>query len=266
MNGMIPVILVGALALSAPTSTSNAPVAQASSRSLETSPDHKVDQIVSIFENSTPDIQYSYITALGDGRGYTAGRAGFTTATGDLLDVLERYSQLKPTTAEWPRLRALLPRLRELRDLASGSLQGLASLPALWKAAAGDPKFLRAQDETTETLYKTPARAWCRKLGLRSPLSFLVIYDSIIQHGDGGDADSLGTLISRVNANDERAFIREFLSVRRADLMNPANPDTAGEWRESVDRVDALKRLVNTDNWELTSPLRLEVWDSTYAL
>ena len=43
-----------------------------------------IDSITSCFENSTKTIQYGYVEALNDGRGYTAGKAGFTTGTGDL--------------------------------------------------------------------------------------------------------------------------------------------------------------------------------------
>ena len=43
------------------------------------------DQIMSVFENDTPAIQYGYAENLHDGRGVTAGRAGFTSATGDML-------------------------------------------------------------------------------------------------------------------------------------------------------------------------------------
>ena len=37
------------------------------------------DELVSAFENSTTEVQYGYAENLGDGRGVTAGRAGFTT-------------------------------------------------------------------------------------------------------------------------------------------------------------------------------------------
>ena len=39
------------------------------------------DQIISVFENNDPVINYDFIGNINDGRGYTAGRAGFTTAT-----------------------------------------------------------------------------------------------------------------------------------------------------------------------------------------
>lgn len=53
----------------------------------------EVFALVSSAENSSTDYaeQYAYIEDIGDGRGYTAGIIGFTTGTGDLLEVVERY-------------------------------------------------------------------------------------------------------------------------------------------------------------------------------
>ena len=58
----------------------------------------EVFALVSSAENSSTDYaeQYAYIEDIGDGRGYTAGIIGFTTGTGDLLEVVERYTELKP--------------------------------------------------------------------------------------------------------------------------------------------------------------------------
>lgn len=234
-------------------------------RSIEVSADTKVDEIVSIFENSTPELQYDYVEALGDGRGYTAGRAGFTSGTGDMLLVVEAY--LAKTQS--PAWSALLPRLKTLARTGSGSVSGLSTLPALWKKTAdNDPLFRAAQDEVSDELYKTPARNYCKELGLTTPLGLLVIYDAIIQHGDGTDPDSLGAMIKRTHAagKTEKDFVVAFLAVRRADLMNPSDSSTRDEWRGSVDRVDALKRIVDSGNWQLASPLRVQVFGDTYAL
>jgi chitosanase len=42
-----------------------------------------IDQLTSLFENSTPILQYGYCEDIDDGRGLTAGRAGFTSGTGE---------------------------------------------------------------------------------------------------------------------------------------------------------------------------------------
>lgn len=234
---------------------------------LAVSVDQTIDEIVSIFENETPDLQYDYIDALGDGRGYTAGRAGFTTATGDLLEVVRRYEASGTGTPSAKSFTSLLPILEKRALDESGDLTGLGALPALWKTASLEPEFRAAQDTVAADFYRTPAAAVCKKLGFTSPLSLLIIYDTIVQHGDGSDDDALPALLKRTPpSSDEETFMRAFLKVRRADLLNPANSATAREWRESVDRVDALTRLIDQDHWDLALPLRLKVWGRTYAL
>ena len=236
-------------------------------RSFDVTIEDKVESIVSIFENGTPELQYDYIDALPDGRGYTAGRSGFTSGTGDLLEVIHRYESKGPSTSVWPHLSKLIPLLESRAKSHSGLIRGLESLPRLWSDSADDQKFLEAQDEISDELYRSPAREQCNKLGLSSPLAFLVIYDSIIQHGDGDDDDSLDALLRRTPASsDEKTFIRSFLKVRYDDLMNPANHQTADEWRESVGRVEALQKLVDQGKWDLASPLRLDVWKHIYSL
>src|SRR3954449_6125225 len=97
---------------------------------------HIADQLVSLFENDTPEIQYCYIENIGDGRGFTAGRAGFTTATADLLLVAERYTQQVPDNP----LAPFLPRLREVAEQGSDSTEGLEDLPDAWRQVCQDPR------------------------------------------------------------------------------------------------------------------------------
>src|SRR5882757_5065800 len=55
-------------------------------------------KIVSSAENSSLDwkAQYKYIEDIGDGRGYTAGIIGFCSGTGDMLELVQHYRDLKP--------------------------------------------------------------------------------------------------------------------------------------------------------------------------
>ncbi len=222
----------------------------------------RIDQLVSVFENDTPNIQYAYIEALRDGRGYTAGRAGFTSATGDMLDVVQRYVDQVPGSP----LAAYLPRLRQLAARHSDSLRGLAGLPAAWQQAADDPVFRSVQDQVVEATYFGPAVARAQALGLRTPLGLAILYDTIIQHGEGNDPDGLPALIKRTNKRlrgspatglDEGLWLRTFLRIRRADLRNPSNEETRREWSNSVPRVDVLAGLLAQGNHNLDGPIAI---------
>jgi chitosanase len=224
----------------------------------------RVDELISQFENSTSVIQYCYVKALGDGRGYTAGRAGFTSATGDLLEVAERYTRAVPGNP----LADLLPRLRELARSGDGSVDGLERLPAAWKETCRDPRQRRIQDLVVDEQYYRPAVRHWRALGLHRPLSLAAIYDAEIQHGDGGDPDGVPALLRRAAARangtprtgvPEPRFLRAFLTARRADLAHAHDPATRAAWAQTVTRADAWLYLVRTGQWKLASPIRVHV-------
>jgi chitosanase len=223
----------------------------------------RVDKLISEFENSTSKIQYCFIDALDDGRGYTAGRAGFTSATGDLLEVAERYTRAVPDNP----LSNLLPRLRELAANHDGSLDGLEDLPQAWRDTCTDPRQRRVQDAVVDKEYYNPAvREW-RKRGLRRPLSLAAIYDAEIQHGGGEDPDGVPAMLRRATKRahgtprsqgvPEARFLRAFVHVRRATLAHAHDPSTRAAWAAVVERADVWRQLIDTGQWKLSSPIRV---------
>src|SRR5689334_13027262 len=92
----------------------------------------RADSLISVFENHTLEPRYSYIENLHDGRGFTAGRAGFCTATGDLLKVVEHYEKSAPNNS----LSKYLDPLRELAHEEDDSVKDLSGFEKAWKSAA----------------------------------------------------------------------------------------------------------------------------------
>lgn len=222
-----------------------------------------VDEVVSVFENNTVHVQYAYIEDIHDGRGYTAGRAGFTTATGDLIQVVDRYQR-----GGGELFAPVVKLLRRRAKDEDPSTEGLEELPRIWRAACDEERFLRAQDELVEELYKRPARGYANRFKLSSPLAYLVIYDTIIQHGEGDDPDSINGILKKMGARptDERAFLLAFLKARREVLLNPSDHATQAEWRKSVGRVTALKSLLVQEKWDLATPFMLDVWGHRHRI
>ena len=218
------------------------------------------DKIISCFENDTPVIQYSYIEYLDDGRGYTAGKAGFTTATGDLLSVVEKYTELVPNNL----LAPFIPTLKKRAAAESDNVAGLEGLPDAWVAASADSNFIKAQDFISDSFYYEPALEYGVELGVKLPVTILCMYDCCIQHGDGDDPDGINSIIEQTNSyfggspadgTDEFDWLLKFNEIRRAILLDPTDPDTQDEWAESVGRVDALDKIIQVDmNYELTQP------------
>lgn len=111
-------------------------------------------KLVASAENSSLDwkAQYKYIEDIGDGRGYTAGIIGFCSGTGDMLDLVELYTDRKPGNV----LAKYLPALRRVNG--TDSHDGLdPAFPADWRRAAQDTVFQRAQNDERDRVYFDPA-------------------------------------------------------------------------------------------------------------
>jgi chitosanase len=233
----------------------------------------RADKLISQFENSTSKIQYCYIGALDDGRGYTAGRAGFTSATGDLLEVAEKYTHAVPDNP----LAHLLPRLRELAANGDGSLDGLEDLPQAWRDTCKDPQQRRIQDSVVDKEYYNPAVRHWKAIGLHKPLSLAAIYDAEIQHGDGEDPDGVPAMLKRATKRahgtpkhtksvSEARFLRAFIHVRRATLAHAHDPSTRAAWAAVVERADVWKQLLDTGQWKLSSPIRVHTPNYNFTI
>ncbi len=250
--------------------TVSATTAQASS-ALTGDQRRRADQLISIFENSTTVIQYGYAENIHDGRGVTAGRAGFTTNDGDAAKVIQAYTDQVPGNP----LARFLPELNRLAAAASGDTSGLpeADYIAAWKQAAQDPAFRQVQDDQVDARYFNPAMQDADQLGLQTALARAELYDASIQHGNGSEYDALPALISRTTAKagspaqaGEQQWLNTFFDVRVDDLTNPANSATAAEWRGSVDRVEALRRIAATGNYQLDGPFTVTAFGSSYTI
>jgi chitosanase len=231
----------------------------------------RANKLISTFENSTPTLQYGYGENLNDGRGYTVGRAGFTTANGDALLCVERITSLVPTI----RLAKYLPRLRELAAQESGSTTGLDGFVADWKLASNDRRFRAVQDQVSDQLYYQPAVLAARNIGVKNALTLVAIYDTAIQHGNGTDPDSMNAIIARTNALSggtpksgiaEKTWLTKFLNERERTLLNPTNTDTASAWAESVDRVRAIRSFATANNITFAGRLRYSVYGDPFVV
>lgn len=225
---------------------------------------HCAEQLISLFENGTTEIQYAYAERLADGRGITAGRSGFTTATGDAYEVVKLYAAKFPDN----HLVVYLPSLKELAERESASIKGLKGFIKVWAKAADDANFRRAQNKINDRLYYQPSVKYSNQLNLKTALARAVLYDTIIQHGDGDDPDGLTALLVRAQANaggtlpgdvDEKQWLTTFLKVRRASLAQAHDVATRKEWAESVERCDIFAQIAATGNYALITPFEV-VW------
>jgi chitosanase len=221
-------------------------------------------QMTSYFENSTIDFQYDYIENIHDGRGYTVGRIGFTSATGDLADLIHSFCDPQSRADKICSYESILDRLAQTRSADTTAL-GPQFLDA-WKEAARTPAMRQAQDLATESWYYQPAIETGETEGLKLPLSFAVFYDSAIEHGP----KALQIVVNRTNQSvgtpairGEKVWLQAFLEIRRQELLHPKRTESQEAWAESVPRVVFYESLIQQNNWNLVGPLIMDPDDVT---
>ncbi|WP_308120227.1 chitosanase [Streptomyces poriferorum] len=221
-------------------------------------------QLVSSAENSSLDwkAQYGYIEDIGDGRGYTAGIIGFCSGTGDMLDLVELYTQREPGNP----LAEYLPALRAVdgTDSHDGLDPGFSEA---WETAAGDPAFQQAQNDERDRVYFDPSVGRGKSDGLGT-LGQFAYYDAIVMHGDGGDSTSFGSIRERAVARakppsqggDEATYLNAFLDARVwAMKQEEAHSDTS--------RVDTAQRVfLENGNLNLDPPLDWKVYGDSFHI
>jgi chitosanase len=222
-------------------------------------------QITSTFENATVAIQYDYVENIGDGRGITAGRAGFTSGTGDLLLLVRRYTEAEPGNV----LAKYIPALEAVDG--TDSEDGLDGFAEDWAAAARDPEQRALQDALVDELYFQPAMAMAADIGVRTPLGQAILWDTMIQHGAGGE-NGTQAIIAETRAGygevgeDEAAWLDAFLDVRLRHMLDLYADLTEDAEQSSRSRIDALRSLVDDGELALQLPLRWEVYGDEFSL
>ncbi|MFJ9951835.1 chitosanase [Kitasatospora sp. NPDC091207] len=263
-------LLVAGLTAGALTATADAseprPVAAAAARAVAASdlgsPEKKdvAMQLVSSAENSSLNwrAQFGYIEDINDGRGYTAGLIGFCSGTGDMLDLVQHYTDAVPDNP----LASYLPALRQVNG--SASHEGLdPGFTAAWAEAAGDPAFQQAQLHELDRVYFDPAVSRAKQDGLRA-LGQFAYYDAAVVHGPDGLAkirrEALAKATPPSQGGDETAYLEAFLDARNAEMVTePAHSDTS--------RIDTAQRVfLRAGNLDLDTPLHWAVYGTQFSI
>ena len=192
----------------------------------------------------------------------SAGIIGFCSGTGDMLEVVQAYTDAKPGNV----LAKYLPALRKVNGTDSHA--GLdPNFPADWRKAATDTAFQQAQDGERDSVYFNPAVQQAKSDGLRA-LGQFIYYDAIVMHGPGSDADSFGgirrTAMSKAKTpaqgGNETTYLNAFLDARKAAMQREeAHSDTT--------RVDTEQRVfLKNGNLDFTPPLTWKVYGDSYTI
>ena len=211
-------------------------------------------QITSSFENSTLEFQYGYAGRVGGGRGICAGRIGFASGAGGLLQLVTEYTARYPTNG----LAQYLPALR--RGDGPGLQRQLSGFEKAFACEARKPEFRKAQDDLVDRLYLRPALAAADAAGIKTALGQAIFWDSSIQHGGGGLSGLVAKTKKRMGGNvrgNEGAWLNAFLDIRYGCLVKMAGCHS---------RVNALRSLVSAGNFSLDPGITWEVYGDRYTI
>lgn len=220
--------------------------------------------LVSSAENSTTDYEkeYGYIEDIGDGRGYTCGIIGFTSGTGDLLDVLNTYIALAP---EDNVLAPFVPALEKVDG--SDSHAGLDdAFVAAWKKACQTDEMIEAQNAVLDEQYMLPAVDYAQTDGL-SPLGQYIYYDALVVHGPGSDEDSFGGIRDAAlkacrppaQGGSESEYLEAFLDARTKVMLKE-------EAHSDLSRIDVQRTFIKEGKWNLSRPLHWTMYGDDFSL
>ncbi|HEY3466059.1 MAG TPA: chitosanase [Amycolatopsis sp.] len=269
--GALGAASVAALVVTTPAFSSAAPAPLAASASVRAVGDLSAPakkeiamKLVSSAENSSLDwkAQYKYIEDIGDGRGYTAGIIGFCSGTGDMLELVEAYTNAVPDNP----LAKFLPALRKVNGTDSHAGLGSA-FESAWKQAAATSAFQTAQNNERDRVYFNPAVNQGKSDGL-STLGQFIYYDAIVMHGPGSSSDSFGgirrTAMQKAKTpaqgGNETTYLKAFLDARKVIMkQEEAHADTS--------RVDTEQLVfLNAGNFDLKTPLKWKVYGDSYTI
>lgn len=230
-------------------------------------------EIVSTAENSTTDwtTAYSYIEDINDERGYTGGLIGFTSATGDMLDLVEYYQTLRPTGNPLASYITGLEACAAVgfgagASAAAASNLGSAYLTAWASAANTDPIFRKAQRDKRKSVYWDDALAQALADGV-GPLGLALHYDILVNHGPGEDSESYGGILATARASapppssggTETSYLIKLCDVRDDVLIGWGDYQADG-------RSGIFRGLITAGKLSLIAPFSWSVYGETFTI
>jgi chitosanase len=217
-----------------------------------------IDCVLSIFETGRVPSKESYqtCTILSDGAGISYGKHQATDRAGSLDKIVQLYVDRKGTHAG-----ELTPYLQRLALNETAKVD--PKRPPVWaqklveilKKAGADSLMHECQDEVFDAGYWVPALGHVQNIGLKTALGALVVYDTCIHSGPGGVANirRLFPEPSPARGGDEKEWVLAYIEARKGWLSRNKNPLV----QTTVYRMDSLRAIADSGNWDLTTPLRV---------
>jgi len=218
-------------------------------------PDDVIMQLVSVAEYCSTDWKstFNIVENLENGEGYMVGVLGFSTASGEFLELLEYLQKIDNAHV----LLQFIPALRKI--LGGGekwSVKGLEKLPSVMKKIVGkrNQNLWRASYRMLMKYYWYPALVWCNEKGLTSQLSRYVIYDTLVQFKSLEEFED-------VKGIDEAVYLEKFLEKRQLLIEQD---EKLGDIDEN--RVEMQMLMVKRKMFDLVTPFSVECYQERFII
>ena len=205
------------------------------------------EAIVNLFETSEVLGDYSKVTLIAEDTGHlTFGRSQTTLDSGNLYELVRRYWD-NGGARFGGRLAPWLPRL----EASDTDLDDDLKLQNLLRASADDPVMRDSQDAFFDEFYWQPAVRAAEREGITNALGVAVVYDSHVHGAWLKMRDRTNAEVGKLTEAGERQWLQAYVATRRAWLASHPRQDL----RATVYRMDAFRRLMDQDFWNLELPL-----------
>jgi len=216
---------------------------------LSASVEKKVNQILNVFETGKLEGDPSNVTIFKDGlKSLRADRKQIsygkkqTTESYGLRGLIQLYCNMKGAKyASYFK--------QKLSIIGRVSLVDNETFIDMLKKAGTDPVMSKAQDMFFENEYGQRAKAFFLKNEFTLPLSYAVIFDSIIHSGQiRDDIRNMFTEKPPSKGGDEREWIFQYALARKKWLISKGIPLS-----KTIYRMDSFLDAMR-DNWYLEKP------------
>jgi chitosanase len=203
--------------------------------------------IINIFETGSVLGEYdSVVSVAGDPGGLTYGAKQTTLNSGNLFLLIKAYTEAEGALFA----DDLRPYLNALRN-QDQRLNDDTVLHSILRQAGRDPVMIREQDAFFDRVYWNSAVQNATAINIQTALGTAIVFDSITHGSWGLIRDRTTNRFGSLSSIGEKAWVTHYINVRRDWLAN----HSIQILHLTVYRMDALKKIIQADNWDLTIPL-----------
>jgi len=203
-----------------------------------------IKQILLAFEQSSTSIKYNEVYKYDDGPGdiKQITLSFGITEYGNLKTLIKTYRSKSGKYGE--SFNEYIP------SIGVKSLAQDTNFISLLKEAGSDPIMQLCQEQAYDSMYISPAFAWCEKNMLTLPLSKLVIADSFLQ--SGSILNTIRDMFSEKipsTGGGEKEWVKAYCTARKYWLANHSRKIL----HKTTYRMDFMLKCIEAKDWELAN-------------